>query len=441
MDQPRGRDPGALRSAVKPVELTHWSFLPVQRPDSGTGIDDLIAARLTENGIELSPEADRRTLIRRLYLVMLGLPPTPEEVEAFVADERPEAWRQLVDMVLASPHYGERWATHWLDLVRFGETHGFETNRERVNAWPYRDWVIDAFNEDKPYDEFVREQIAGDALGADVATGFLVAGPFDAVKGQDPKLRIMQRMNELDDMINTTGTAFLGLTTGCARCHNHKFDPISQVDYYGLQAIFAGVQHADRELPLPEETRRRIAAIDGRIAGLSRQLRKFLPRTTDAVIAIDDREAEHLVEPRGEAAGLAGPAPNLSRDSYTFWGNQTGQDVARYAPQIHGRYRIWLSWGAGFPSHSADARYLLETGAGREEIARVNQQLPAGGEGKADRRKRWSGLHDAGVFELSATDSVVLQSGETGTAVTGDVVIFQPVARRKTHHPRPTGRR
>lgn len=413
--------------ATEEVELTHWSFLPVKRPDSASDVDGFIANRLGEKGLAPSPEADRRTLIRRLHLVMLGLPPSPERVEAFVADERPDAWRYLVEEVLASPHYGERWATHWLDLVRFGETHGFETNRERINAWPYRDWVIAAFNDDKPYDEFVREQIAGDALGADVGTGFLVAGPFDAVKGQDPNLRIMQRMNELDDMINTTGTAFLGLTTGCARCHNHKFDPISQVDYYGMQAIFAGVKHADRDLPLPSETRDEIAAIDERIGELSRQLRKFIPKKSDAVIAIDDRDAQPLVDRRGEAGDLNGPRPDLSRGAYSFWGNQTGQDVARYAPGVRGRYRIWLSWGAGYPSHSPDARYLLETASGRKEIAVVNQQLPADGKGKVDRRKRWSGLHDAGVFELSPTDSVVLQGGETGSAITGDVVIFQPV--------------
>jgi len=423
--------PESYGPATEEVELTHWSFLPVERPESAKDIDGFVANKLEEEGLTLSPEADRRTLIRRLYLVMLGLPPSPERVEAFVADERPDAWKHLVEEVLASPHYGERWATHWLDLVRFGETHGFETNRERDNAWPYRDWVIDAFNEDKPYDEFVREQIAGDALGADVGTGFLVAGPFDAVKGQDPNLRIMQRMNELDDMINTTGTAFLGLTTGCARCHNHKFDPISQVDYYGMQAIFAGVTHADRRLPLPPETQREIAVIDERIADLSRNLLKFIPKKTDAIIAIDDRDAQALVERRGEAGDLIGPRPDLSRGAYTFWGNQTGQDVARYAPGVRGKYRIWLSWGAGFPSHSPDARYLLETAAGREEIAVVSQQLPAGGEGKVDRRKRWSGLHDAGVFDLSPTDSVILQGGETGTAITGDVVIFQPIEEEK----------
>ena len=142
-----------------------------------------------------------------------------DKVEAFLAEKRPDAWEQLVEEVLASPQYGERMATFWLDLVRFGETNGFETNRERPSAWRYRDWVIASFNQDKRYDEFVLEQIAGDTLGNRLATGFLVAGPYDIVKGRDPKLGIMQRMNELDDIINTTGTAFLGLTTGCARCH------------------------------------------------------------------------------------------------------------------------------------------------------------------------------------------------------------------------------
>ena len=136
------------------------------------------------------------------------------------------------------PSCGGRGARRWFEWGRRSETHGYEMNRERPNAWLYRDWVIDALNADKPYDQFVREQIAGDALGEPIGTGFLVAGPVDQVKG-DPDLRAMQRMNELDDMINTTGTAFLGLTTGCARCHSHKFDPISQRDYYALQALFA----------------------------------------------------------------------------------------------------------------------------------------------------------------------------------------------------------
>jgi hypothetical protein len=272
------KTPPSYGPAEEKTALTHWSFVPVHRPETADGIDGFIEARLRENELALSPLADRRTLIRRLYLVMTGLSPSPERVEVFVADTRPDAWAQLVEEVLASPHYGERMATFWLDLVRFGETTGFETNRERPNAWRYRDWVIASFNLDKRYDEFVREQIAGDSVGNRLATGFLVAGPYDIVKGRDPKLGVMQRMNELDDMINTTGTAFLGLTTGCARCHNHKFDPISQKDYYAMQAIFNGVQHGDTDLPPAPETTGKLAALDKKITSLTAQLAPFLAK-------------------------------------------------------------------------------------------------------------------------------------------------------------------
>ena len=230
---------------------------------------------------------------------MLGIPPTSHQVEAFVTDESEGAWQTLLERVLASSHYGERWATYWLDLVRFGETHGFEMNRERPTAWQYRDWVIQSFNDDKPYNEFVRQQIAGDTLGAEVATGFLVAGPVDQVKGSDPKLRQAQRMNELDDMINTTGTAFLGLTTGCARCHNHKFDPISQRDYYSMQAVLAGVQHGDRSLPPSPETKQQIATLDAEIAELTGRLKKFIAEDESKLRpSVNARQNEEVFEKR-----------------------------------------------------------------------------------------------------------------------------------------------
>ena len=263
----------------------HWAFQSVKRPEApgpGLPIDAFIQAKLHANGLTHSAPAARRTLIRRLHLVMHGLPPTPEAVAAFVADPDPEAFSKLVEKVLASERYGERWASHWLDLVRFGETTGFETNRERPNAWHYRDWVIDALNSDKPYHQFVREQLAGDALDAGIGTGFLVAGPNDIVKGQDPKLGKMQRMNELDDMINTTGTTFLGLTTGCARCHDHKFDPISQRDYYAMQAVFSGVSHGDRNLPPSAETKREITSAKDKISRLKLGLSEFLPKQEKA---------------------------------------------------------------------------------------------------------------------------------------------------------------
>ena len=227
----------------------HWAFQLVKRPavpaiDSAWpsgDIDRFVLAKLRENKMKPAKRADRRTLIRRLYLVMLGLPPSPEEVEAFLQDESPGAWPALVDRVLASPHYGERMARHWLDLVRFAETNGFETNRERLTAYHFRDYVIESFNEDTPYDQLIREHLAGDRMGRPVGTGFLVAGPHDIVKSPDQNLTLMQRQDELADMINTTGTAFLGMTVGCARCHNHKFDPILQKDYYSLQSFLSSV--------------------------------------------------------------------------------------------------------------------------------------------------------------------------------------------------------
>jgi hypothetical protein len=265
----------------------HWSFQPLMRPQTPANfgahpIDAFLRAKLVDAGLDLSPQANRRRQIRRLYLVMLGLPPTPERVEQFVNDDRGNAWKLLVDEVLQSPQYGERWATYWLDLARFGESHGFETNRERPNAWHYRDWVIQAFNDDKPYNDFVMEQVAGDSLGAEIGTGFLVAGPYDLVKGQDPLLRLTQRQDELADMINTTGTAFMGLTLGCARCHNHKFDPISQTDFYALQAVFAGVNHADRALPLPANAEQQVDQLKAGMAKLADGLQKFLRRPPPA---------------------------------------------------------------------------------------------------------------------------------------------------------------
>jgi len=254
--------PDNLAGQVGKLETDHWSFQPLRdvKPPTVSDawvqnpIDAFVWQRLSEKQLQPSGPAPRAKLIRRLYLVMLGLPPTPEETESFIADTAPDAYERLVDRVLNSPHYGERWARHWLDVVRFAETNGFETNRERPTAYHFRDYVIESFNNDTPYDQFVREQIAGDALGRDVGTGFLVAGPYDIVKSPDINLTLMQRQDELADMVNTTGTTFLGLTIGCARCHSHKFDPIPQTDYYALQAVFAGVQHGER--PLPDESER-----------------------------------------------------------------------------------------------------------------------------------------------------------------------------------------
>ena len=240
-----------------------------------TPIDAFVLRKLAENELPPSKQADRVTLIRRLYLDMLGLPPTPEEVRDFIDDPRADAYERLVDRVLASSHYGERWGTHWLDLVRFAETHGFEKNSARPPTFHYRDYVIQTFNDDKPYDEFVFEQLAGDSVGANAATGFLVAGPHDLVLGATEAERLAKRQLDLSDMINTTGSVFLGMTIGCARCHDHKFAPISQKDYYSVQAVFAGVQHGVRSLVDPQhdpDLAQQIEEFENELAKLERAM-------------------------------------------------------------------------------------------------------------------------------------------------------------------------
>ena len=276
-----------VETPLEPRQKEHWAFQPVVRPPVpkignrqsviGNPIDAFIRAKLAEKNLATMPEADRVTLIRRVSFDLIGLPPTPEEVDAFIADKRSDAYAQLVEHLLASPRYGERWARHWLDVVRFAESDGFETNQPRPNAWPYRDYVIRAFNDDKPYDQFIREQLAGDALGADEATAFLVGGAVDRVKSPDPVLTAQQRADELHDMVSTTGSAFLGLTVGCARCHNHKFDPVTQVDYYSVAAVFSGVQHGERPLKATNDPERqaRVEQLRSELTRLGKQLEGF----------------------------------------------------------------------------------------------------------------------------------------------------------------------
>ena len=278
--------PGAeeARAELKP-KTNHWSLQPVKRK-GGHGIDDFVLEKLKDKGLTMSPAADKAVLIRRLYLVMHGMPPTPQEVAFFLNDTLPDAYPRLVDRVLASPRYGERWARHWMDVVRYADTNGFETNRERMTAFHYRDYLVESLNMDKPYDDFIKEQLAGDALGADAATGFLVAGAYDVVRGDDKMLNEMLRQDELADMVNTTSTAFLGLTMGCARCHNHKFDPILQKDYYSMQAVFSGVTHGERPLRKAHAAKE-IAVLDAEMTAKNMQLESF--RKKAALSTIDGK--------------------------------------------------------------------------------------------------------------------------------------------------------
>ena len=264
---------GAVSSKKPPDErftsyqLKHWAFQKVQRPEVPeirnakwvrNPIDAFVLAKLEAKGLDPSPRADKITLVRRAYFDLIGLPPMPEEVDAFLADQSPNAFEKVVNRLLASAHYGERWARHWLDLARYADSEGFKTDQTRPNAWRYRDYVIKSFNSDKPYDRFVREQIAGDELWPD-SPDARVGTAFNRHYPDEHNARnLMQRRQEiLHDITGTVGSVFMGLTYGCARCHDHKFDPILQADYYRLQAFFANVRARDDIVLCSEEAAER----------------------------------------------------------------------------------------------------------------------------------------------------------------------------------------
>jgi len=299
---------GATDTAAKQV---WWSFRPpeeprvpaVRDPWVRTPVDAFVLEKLRAEGLTPSKPASRPVLIRRAYLGLIGLPPTPEEVRAFEADRSPGAWEKVVDRLLASPHYGERWGRHWLDLVRYADSSGFEGDKDRPLAWRYRDWVIRAFNEDRPYDRFIKEQLAGDELApgdrdALVATGYLACGIEDFAMVKLPTTRA----DELDDLVSTTGQTMLGLTLGCARCHDHKYDPVSQVDYYRFQALFHPTERKEVPIPTPAEQ----AAYDERERAIQADLAP-LRRAAEPHVS----EGTRLLK----AAGNQKPTPEQIRDA------------------------------------------------------------------------------------------------------------------------------
>ena len=294
-------------------EADLWALRPVRQvklPTAGvdpamvrTSVDNFILAKLAENGLKPAPSADKVTLIRRVTYDLTGLPPTPEEVEAFVNDNSPDAYKALVDRLLDSPRYGERWGRHWLDVTRYADTAGYSNDFERPNAWRYRDYVIRSFNEDKPYDQFVLEQVAGDELfpnnpDAIIGTGFLRSGPWEHT---GMAVAAVSRQLFLDDVTHHVGQSFLGLTLGCARCHDHKFDPIPTKDYYRLQAVFSRTAFARRPLDfLPRESTRGFEVgrrpFEARIATLERRMHD-----------LHEAARQRLAEAKGhEAAASAG---------------------------------------------------------------------------------------------------------------------------------------
>jgi cytochrome c553 len=282
----------AERAANNDTPLAHWAWQPIQHPAvpvirqpqfaSRQPLDAFIAARLVQAGLSASPAADRRTLIRRLFFDLHGLPPTPQRVRQFVHDRDPQAYEKLVDELLQSPRYGERWARHWLDVVHYGDTHGYDKDKPRPNAWPYRDYVIRALNEDKPYARFVEEQIAGDVLFPGTrdgiqALGFIAAGPWDFIGHAElPESKTdgkIARHLDRDDMVANTMGTFSSVTVHCAQCHNHKFDPIPQEDYYSLQAVFAALDRADKKYFADPALTQRFNQLDGRLRELTERQR------------------------------------------------------------------------------------------------------------------------------------------------------------------------
>jgi hypothetical protein len=287
-----GKAEASATTAVEGKDLTpellaeareYWAFrLPFQAPvpdfpDLENPIDRFLERTRREKGLETAPRADEGTLVRRAYLDLIGLPPSVEETEAFLSDREPGAWPRLIERLLASPHYGERWGRHWLDVARYADSSGFEHDRDRPNAWRYRDYVIQAFNEDMPFDQFLREQLAGDELDdatdeTRIATGFLRAGPRVLFREKDNPER---RHDYLDDVLATVGRGILGLTVHCARCHDHKFDPIPQKDYYRMQASIFGYVETEYPLLPPEDAevyRRKNAEIDEKRKAIEKEI-------------------------------------------------------------------------------------------------------------------------------------------------------------------------
>jgi len=284
---------------VAPADV--WEFQPLSHPvvpsGEGSPVDAFVAAKFREKKLTPAPRADRATLLRRATFDLIGLAPTPEEMRDFLGDPDPDttAFKKVVERLLASSHYGERWGRHWLDVVRYADSGGYSNDFERPSAWRYRDYVIRSFNRDKPYNEFVREQLAGDEIDANdseklVATGFLRMGPWEQT---GMSVAAETRQAWLDDVTHTTAATFLGLTMECARCHDHKFDPLPTKDYYRLQAIFASTEFADRPAPfLPGESRPDFEAGRARMA-------KLLHMTEQKIASFNDLTRQRLMAKKG----------------------------------------------------------------------------------------------------------------------------------------------
>lgn len=399
-----------------------WAFQPVVRPkipapeQSGwvkNPLDAFVLADLEAHHLAPAPPATKRVLIRRATFDLIGLPPTPEEIEAFLADESPQAFARVVDRLLASPHYGERWGRHWLDVARYADSNGLDENVAHGNAWRYRDYVIDAFNEDKPYDQFLIEQIAGDLISEGpgdveplIATGFLVLGPKVLAEQDTVKLR----MDIIDEQIDTFGKAFLGLTLGCARCHDHKFDPISTRDYYALAGIFKSTRTMEslktvakwneNVIASPEqlEEKRRH---DARVAAKKTAIQKVVDRANALLFSQTgekipkDAEKQYPQETKSELKSLRAELKQLEASAPVL---PTAMGVAEAEPvnvRIHVRgshLTLGEEVARGIPAVLTDAPLEIDASrGGRLALARwlVDPQNPLTARVMANRLWRW----------------------------------------------------
>ncbi len=358
----------------------HWSFLPVSRPEVPKGtdhpVDAFLDSRLKKEEIPANPSADPLSLIRRASIVLTGLPPKPERVRKFLADSKKnseEAYAELVDELMASSHFGERWAQHWLDVIRWAETNGSESNLYRKLSWVYRDYVIRAFNDDRPYDQFIREQLAGDGLGTGEALGFLVAGPHvpAATVGQEPSAIRQARADRMDEIMQTVGASLMGVTMSCARCHNHKFDPITIHDYYSMTAVFQDIEFGSRYPEFSKDHPRKQSA-QGIWKGIAQNRNKIREKTKvweedwgaykeihwDPVEAVGLRVnfwSGYVGLDEVEIFGLPGESVNLAHESL---GTTVKTDIA-FAQQ-GGRFPVGRVIDGKFGTQRWQASYLKE---------------------------------------------------------------------------------
>jgi hypothetical protein len=414
-------------AAPAPASGEHWAFRPPAPPpvpavrDTSwpkTPLDRFVLAGLEAKGLQPAPPADRRTLIRRATFDLLGLPPTPEEIDAFLADDSPRAFERVVERLLASPHYGERWGRHWLDVARYADSNGLDENVAHGNAWRFRDYVVAAFNEDRPYDQFLLEQVAGDLLPGDdvatrrerlIATGFLALGPKVLAEVDEKKME----MDIVDEQIDTLGRAVLGLTLGCARCHDHKFDPLTTEDYYGLAGIFQSTRTMEsfkkvarwheNSLAGMEELARKVAH-DAKVSRQKESIQALVARADEQVRAAarpggsSPKDLEALYPPetraelkrlRDELARLEKSAPELPSAMGVSEGTVADAPVLRRGNHltpgkvVPRRFPVVLA--------GPDQRPLGAGQSGRLELARwlVRKDQPLTGRVLVNRLWRW----------------------------------------------------